>query len=304
MLQQGSWKTGSWEQDWYQRSLVQQGASQGLLQHKRNATSEGAVPAPKRPKQKPLQLAASMPTPDTLEDALKIIDRFKAEQTELVRHIAKTDPDNVRAPPIIRALMRQGEQGLSVLATVIQKGMNTAYSRLNANYSAANYKRGSYSSDDFSKAMLPYLRMIKELLKIDDDELTKLRLSYDILFELKEKSQGPFGVEDAAEADERDSDEPADELLSNVIQSRKEAGDMWDWKGDLKGLQDEAKSNDSFGIEPWFPKSIAALSAIIAGVKASEAKAAPGDVAASKKTAIPEGKTASGAKDQEDKGKY
>jgi hypothetical protein len=93
-------------------------------------------PAPKKPKQRPLQLAASMPTPATLEDALEIIDTFKAEQAELVKHIAKTDPS---------------------------------------------------------------------------------------------------------------------------------PGDAWDWEKDLKYLEDEAKSRKGFGIEPWFPKSIAALSGRSAG---------------------------------------
>jgi len=58
-----------------------------MQQHKRNAPSEGAVPTAKKSR----QLAAEAPPPTTLDEALQIIEMFKAEQAELVDHIVKTD---------------------------------------------------------------------------------------------------------------------------------------------------------------------------------------------------------------------
>lgn len=74
-----------------------------MQQHKRNLPSEGAVPAPKKTR----QLAAEMPPPTTMEDALKIIDMFKAEQAALVNHIVKTDANSLSKRPKLRIIFLQ-----------------------------------------------------------------------------------------------------------------------------------------------------------------------------------------------------
>ena len=221
------------------------------------------MPTPKKTR----QLAAEMPPPTTVEDALKIIDMFKAEQAALVSHIIKTDANSLYAPPTIKALLQQGERGLSMLAAAIRKNMENVSFRLDDKMESAGFKRGAVTSDDFSDAMLPFVAVIKDLLEKNGDELTKLRLGYDLLFKLKECSQNDLNVYVCY--GDRSSDEPADELLSDVIRRRKDAGDTWDLGKDLKELEREAKYNKDHGVEPWFPKSIEALSALSAGNAAS-----------------------------------
>ncbi|KAM7196331.1 hypothetical protein V8F33_006240 [Rhypophila sp. PSN 637] len=220
-----------------------------MPQHKRNLPSEAerAVPPPSTKKAKLPLLAAGMPPPTTLEEAIKIIDMLKAEQAALVKHLAKTDTDILNASSDIKALMRQGEEGVS--------------HELEEQMEAAGFKRGAVTSDDFSKAMFPYIAEIRNLIDGDNgDELTRLRAGYELLFSLKDCSQGD--LDQYVCYDDRPSDTPADELLSDVIRRRKAAGDIWEWERDLESFKQEAESNEGYGIEPWFPKSIEALSAL------------------------------------------
>ncbi|KAK0640717.1 hypothetical protein B0T16DRAFT_460875 [Cercophora newfieldiana] len=246
--QQDWWRQDSWERAPYQ--------------HKRNAPSYDAMPAPKKAKPakpiQPLKLAASMPTPAKLGDALEIINMFKEEQAQLVDHIVKTDPDYAQAPTTIKAIIKHGERGFSMMAAAIRKGMLAACERLDAKLAEVNYKRGAVSSDNWSDAMHPFVAAIKELVDKEGDELMKLRLGYDLLWELKGSSRGD--MDEYPGYGKRSSDEPADELLSDIIRKMKDAGDTWDWQTDLKRLEGEAEDLGGYGIKDWFPKSIAALS--------------------------------------------
>ncbi|KAM7183833.1 hypothetical protein V8F20_012474 [Naviculisporaceae sp. PSN 640] len=237
-----------------------------MPQHKRNLPSEAerAVPAPSAKKTK-LPLAAEMPTPTTLEEAIKIIDMFKAEQAALVKHISRTDADFLNAPSYIKALMLQGEEGLSVLAAGIRKNMRSASRELDEEMESAGYKRGAVTWDDFSQAMVPFIKEIKNLIDGNKgDQLTRLRTGYELLFELKSFSQ-PDEPDTCVSYGDRPSDEEADDLLSDVARRRKEAGDAWDWKKDLEDLEREAKYNGGYGVEPWYPMSIETLSLFVAG---------------------------------------
>lgn len=230
-------------------------------QHKRNAPSEGDVPAPKKTKET-TQLAAEMPTPTTLEDALKIIDMFKAEQSALVSHILKTGSGYLNASPIVSALLQQDEQGLSLLATAIREDMATKHSRLEDEMEAADFVRGAVTSGDLSSAMEPFVAAIEGLLNNNGDELTKLRLAYDLVFKLKD-----YSVDDPEtyrSEGYRPSDEPADALLSDIIRRRRAAGDVWNWEKGLDELVYEARQYEAYAIEPWFPKSVAAFSELVA----------------------------------------
>ncbi|KAK1758957.1 hypothetical protein QBC47DRAFT_370807 [Echria macrotheca] len=232
--------------------------------HKRNLPSDGAVPAAKKTKQH--QLAVEMPTPTTLEEALTIIDMFKADQTALINHIMKTDKNLVRAPPTIRALTQHGDP--SILAEGIKKGMASAYTRLEEKFEHLGWKRGAVTIDDVCCAMEPFLDAIEDMLGKNGDQLTKLRLAYDLLFELKRYTS--CGFDSFVCYGRPVTDKPADKLLSAVIWGRKEAGDTWDWKKDLEHLERKAKDIKDYGIEPWFPKSIKALATLCGREPASE----------------------------------
>ncbi|KAK4207190.1 hypothetical protein QBC37DRAFT_406433, partial [Rhypophila decipiens] len=166
-------------------------ANTNNAEHKRNLPSEAerAVPPPSTKKAK-LPLAAEMPPPTTLEEAIKIIDMFKTEQAALVKHISKTDTNILNAPPNIKALMRQGEEGVSVVVTAIHRNMEREAQELEEKMEAAGFKRGAVTSDDFSEAMFPYIAEISNLIDGNNgDELTRLRAGYELLFSLKDCSQ-------------------------------------------------------------------------------------------------------------------
>ena len=78
-----------------------------------------------------------------------------------------------------------------MLAKAIRKNMKKAHSRLvdKIDSYGEKFKRGSVTSDDFSDTMCPLLDAIEELLRKNGDELTKLRLTYDLVTKLKDLSQ-------------------------------------------------------------------------------------------------------------------
>lgn len=139
-----------------------------------------------------------------------------------------------------------------MLAKAIRKNMKKAHSRLvdKIDSYGVNFKRGAVTSDDFSDAMCPFLDATEELLRKKGDELTKLRLAYDLVIELKDLSQ--YDVDMCVSYDDRSSDEPADELLRDIIRRRKEAGDTCDWGGDLVSLDTEGKLNGQQGLNLSF----------------------------------------------------
>lgn len=206
-----------------------------------------------------------MPPPTTLEEALTIIDIFKAEQAALVKHISKTDTNFLNAPPNVKALMQHGEEGVSVLAGAIRKNLQAACFGHNDDVELEDFGSSTMKSDDLSNAVFHSIAVIKDLVDGENgDELTKVRAGYDLLFRLKSCSVGDFD-EDCGGYGDCPSDEPADNLLSSGIQRRKDAGDVWDWGKDLENLKWEVKDNAGYGVEPWFPKSIDALSALVTG---------------------------------------
>ncbi|KAK4443441.1 hypothetical protein QBC34DRAFT_362040 [Podospora aff. communis PSN243] len=124
-----------------------------------------------------------------------------------------------------------------------------------------NPRKSGITQADFSMAMFLFIANIGELVAMEtDDEVTKLRLAYDLLMQLKDWSMYDLDVCLAYEA--MGSDEDADQLLVEIIRKRNDAGDVWDWKKDQKNLEDEAEGNAAYGIEPWYPKSIKALAAL------------------------------------------
>lgn len=70
--------------------------------------------------------------------------------------------------------------------------------------------------------MVPFIDELKKLLEKDGDELTKLRLAYGLMLELKEISQ--YDLDDLVCYEDRRSDEPADELLSDIFGEGKTLG--------------------------------------------------------------------------------
>ena len=155
-----------------------------------------------------------------------------------------------------------------MLAEAVRRGMKSECARLEREMALAGYKRGAVMADDFGEAMLPYLDSIRGMLpkeKGDEDDIATLRLVYDLLLELKRVSQQDMDVYESYGDGDLD-DGPADEVLSDVVRRRKKVGDMWDWGRaleNLRNLRREEARVEEYGIEPWYPKSIVALSALV-----------------------------------------
>ncbi|KUI72416.1 hypothetical protein VM1G_07661 [Cytospora mali] len=159
------------------------------------------------------------------------------------------------APANLRPLLMARSEAASSMAASIRKKISQASSRLqDAMYA---YKDTGTTSDDFSKAMMEFLPGIRGLMEFKDPD--SLRLSYDLVVKLSGSSYGYLDMPDSCGYGDRPSDEPADLLLTKLIRKRLAAGEIWDWKGDLEGLDRTSKLLEEYGIEPWYSRSRQAL---------------------------------------------
>jgi len=119
-----------------------------------------------------------------------------------------------------------------------------------------NHRKTGVTGDDLSQAMEPFIYSIQDLANVDDEH--SLEEAYELMFHLKSLSCD----DECSSYGDRDSDEPADEFLAELISKRVAAGHVWKWTEDWEDLEREAKNRASYGIEPWFPKTREALKAL------------------------------------------
>ncbi|KAK7736633.1 hypothetical protein SLS53_006836 [Cytospora paraplurivora] len=123
------------------------------------------------------------------------------------------------------------------------------------------YSKTWTTSDNVSKSMEKFLPDIEELMTIPNPDT--LRLAYELVIQLSRDSFGDLDVSESCGFGDRPSDEPADLLLRRLIRKRLAAGETWNWKRDLKVLDDTCKHVGAYGIEPWYPKSRRALRELV-----------------------------------------
>lgn len=120
-----------------------------------------------------------------------------------------------------------------------------------------NARKTGVDSDDISRAMTPFIHEISELSKLDNPKA--LEKAYNLLKKLREQSYGDIDS-DGGGCGDRPSDEPADRLLTRLVQGRAEAGEVWDWGRDLVHIRSEGERLALYGVgEPWFPETQKAL---------------------------------------------
>ena len=112
------------------------------------------------------------------------------------------------------------------------------------------------TSDDVSKAMVPFLTDIKKLSELSDPKA--LELAYLRILYLGKHSYAELDSKACGYGD-RKSDEPADELLLSILTKRKERKDEWDYVPDLHDLEKRAKLLRAYGINTWLTESIKLL---------------------------------------------
>lgn len=152
------------------------------------------------------------------------------------------------------SLMNFRPSGAKALASSIRAQMHDAHAPLEE--LTWDHRKTGVTGDDLSKAMLPFISSIRELAQFDDED--SLEEAYELVFTLKSLS-----IDEEVSSDGmRPSDAPADDLLSDMIARRLSAGHVWKWTEDLEDLEREAKNNESYGVEPWFPKTRGLLEAM------------------------------------------
>jgi hypothetical protein len=101
--------------------------------------------------------------------------------------------------------------------------------------------------------MLKYVDRIRQLSKLSNPDSVKL--AYDLVLHLADSSFGD--LDEVAGHGNRSSDEPADELLFVLANKRRKNGEEWDYKRTLEDLKWTRDAVTLYGIEPYFPTSIA-----------------------------------------------
>lgn len=109
-------------------------------------------------------------------------------------------------------------------------------------------RRTGITSDDLSKAMVPWIRHIEGISKADHPR--SLERAYYLL-----KVAAECSYNAVSGYGDRRSDKPADELMVRLFRARLLAGETWDWTKELKEFEDEAKNLKEYDIEEWFPET-------------------------------------------------
>ena len=119
-----------------------------------------------------------------------------------------------------------------------------------------NAKKTGVTSDDMSKAMMPFLDEVEELRTLPNSTA----IAFDLVMTLGEYSYGELGCGGSG-YDERPSDIEIDELLVELATERKKIEPFWDFSTELDTLRERAKELDDFGIEGFCAETIDLLSA-------------------------------------------
>ena len=118
-----------------------------------------------------------------------------------------------------------------------------------------NARKTGVTSDDVSKAMMPFLDEVEELRKLPDSTA----IVFDLVVTLGEYSYGDLGPIGSLYSD-RPSDSEIDELLFELATERKKIDPLWKFDCVLGRLENMARNLREFGIEDFCVHSIDLLS--------------------------------------------
>ena len=161
---------------------------------------------------------------------------------------------DIELPVSLQKHQQAQQGGARSLAKSIRIAINTAYEEIEPE--TYNAKKSGVTSDDVSQAMVPFIKDIERLRDLPDPEA--LRLAYDCIIELGHRSYAELDMGGCGYGD-RDSDEPADELLVSILMKAKKKGDMLDFGEELRKLERTSEVLEEYGIDTWFVKSIELL---------------------------------------------
>ncbi|KAK0716596.1 hypothetical protein B0T21DRAFT_352024 [Apiosordaria backusii] len=148
--------------------------------------------------------------------------------------------------------------GPKSLAKSLQRKMATLASPLyNKSY---NYRKTGVTNDDLAGLMVVFLKPIQSISQMEHEDA--LEEAYKLAFQAK---SWWFNMESTSYLPDgcTEHDTELDELITDLIDRRKEAGHTWAWKAELERLEAEAKDRADMGTEKWLVKSRQALKALV-----------------------------------------
>ncbi|KAI3400163.1 hypothetical protein diail_4395, partial [Diaporthe ilicicola] len=153
-----------------------------------------------------------------------------------------------KAPHTLQGLLESRPNAAEDMAQQLKTKIYEIWEPLCADTSG---KQTGVHSSDISSAQCSHFSAIERLARIPNDN--SLRLAYEVALYLKDNSYGDMD-EDRGFGN-RPSDEQGDKLLARLIRERRAAGETWDYKGDLDGIDREAQHMAGYGVESWYPES-------------------------------------------------
>lgn len=156
-------------------------------------------------------------------------------------------------PESIRQHMLTGPGAAKALAGQIKAAASKVSSKLCSK--TYNAKKTGVTSDDMSKAMMPFLDEVEELRKLPDSTA----IAFDLVVLLGEYSYGEMDCKGCGYG-ERPSDPEVDELLVELATERKKIDPFWNFSHVLGTLQGRAKHLRDYGIEDFCAQTIDLLS--------------------------------------------
>ncbi|KAK4221898.1 hypothetical protein QBC38DRAFT_549660 [Podospora fimiseda] len=190
----------------------------------------------------------------TVDDALAEIELLKSHLDIAIRFINKKNLTSSVPDPLKPVCLSR--LGSKTLYRSLRDNIDDVAERLT---DKTTYLDCKLTGDDLSVAMAEFLPAIRDIAECPDSEA--LETAYRVLWYAKEQSYD----EDGTGNGERPSDELFDEFLKELIERRREKGEVWDWERDLKELEEEREGRRGVGIERWFERSLEALRGLVEG---------------------------------------
>jgi hypothetical protein len=144
------------------------------------------------------------------------------------------------------------------LAHAIRRKMHGIWERMEP--SICDAKHTGVTSDDLSEAAVPLIAEIRKLSQMPDAEA--LELAWDVALDVVQYTMRSVHESPHAEGfGDRPSDDLLDGLLCEFMEKFNERSglDREVLGKAIQKLEEQAKKVGKYGIEPWFPKSLAKL---------------------------------------------
>ena len=149
--------------------------------------------------------------------------------------------------------MNRQPDAAKVLATQIGKAAAKVSGKLEEK--TWNARKTGVTSDDMSKAMMPFLDEVEQIIRLPNST----EVAFDLVLDLAGYSYGEMDCKGCGYG-ERPSDIEIDDLLVELAPERRKIDPFWNFVEVLETLADQAKYLNGYGIEDFCSQTIKLLS--------------------------------------------